>query len=51
MADRVREWQTEVERTARDQDLDLVRIGPDQTLADLALAEFVAERRLRKTRT
>ena len=51
MADRVREWQAEVERTARDQDLDLVRIGADQTLADLALAEFVAERRLRKTRT
>jgi uncharacterized protein (DUF58 family) len=48
MADRVREWQTSIERTARDLDLDLVRIGIDPVQTDLALAEFVAERRLRK---
>ena len=32
----------------RDADLDVVRIGPDGGTSDLALAEFVAERRLRK---
>ena len=49
LAVRVRDWQGEVQRVAKESDLDIVRIGFDQTQADLALSEFVAERRLRKT--
>jgi uncharacterized protein (DUF58 family) len=49
LADRVRQWQDEVSRTAKDADLDVVRIGLDQAKADIELSEFVAERRLRKT--
>jgi uncharacterized protein (DUF58 family) len=48
MAKKVRAWQDAVEAVARDADLDLVRIGPESVGSDLALAEFVAERRLRK---
>lgn len=48
MADRVRRWQDDVAAIAKDKDLDVVRIGIDATASDLALAEFVAERRLRK---
>ena len=48
MADRVREWQHGVEQASKAADVDLVRIGIDPTTSDLALAEFVAERRLRK---
>jgi uncharacterized protein (DUF58 family) len=48
MSDRVRAWQNEVATQARELDIDLVRVGPDTTQSDLALAEFVAERRLRK---
>jgi uncharacterized protein (DUF58 family) len=44
----VAEWQNEIERAARDADLDVVRIGTDEGQNDLALCEFVAERRLRK---
>ena len=51
MADRVRVWQSDVRRTARDLDLDVVEIGPDPTHSDVALGEFVAERRLRKIQT
>jgi uncharacterized protein (DUF58 family) len=50
MADRVRRWQDEVAAMAKDVDLDVVRVGIDHTAGDLALAEFVAERRLRKVR-
>lgn len=46
---RIREWQDEVQRAAKELDLDVVQIGFDSTQADLALGEFVAERRLRKT--
>jgi hypothetical protein len=45
----VREWQHEVERAARDLELEVVRIGRDEAQSDIALGEFVAERRLRKT--
>jgi uncharacterized protein (DUF58 family) len=45
---RVREWQEQVERAARDADLDVVRVGLDAQRDDVALSEFVAERRLRK---
>ncbi len=48
MADRVRRWQDDVAAIAKDKDLDVVRIGIDAATSDLALAEFVAERRLRK---
>lgn len=48
LAARVREWQDEVERAAKDVGLDVVRIGRDHAQADIALGEFVAERRLRK---
>jgi len=50
MAGRVRAWQDEVAAMAKDADLDVVRIGVDASASDLALAEFVAERRLRKVR-
>jgi uncharacterized protein (DUF58 family) len=49
IADRAREHQEEVQRAAKNLDLDVVRIGLDQTASDIALSEFVAERRLRKT--
>jgi len=50
LASRVREWQDGVQRTARDLDLDVVRIDLDERQSDVALGEFVAERRLRKVR-
>jgi uncharacterized protein (DUF58 family) len=50
MAARVDAWQDEVERVARDRDLDVVRLGRDQARADLTLTEFAMERRLRKVR-
>ena len=50
LASRVAGWQDEVERLARDHDLDVVRLGRDQAQADLALTEFAVERRLRKVR-
>jgi uncharacterized protein (DUF58 family) len=48
MADRVRAWQDQVERASRDADLDVLRIGLDPQRDEIALTEFVAERRLRK---
>jgi len=48
MANRVRAWQADVHRLAKDLDLDVVRLGLDSTKGDIALSEFVAERRLRK---
>ena len=49
LAERVRAWQDEVQRTAKALELDVVRIGLDRDRSDIALSEFVAERRLRKT--
>ena len=51
MAARVREWQDDVARNARGRSLDVVRLNRDQRQFDLALAEFVIERRLRRKRT
>jgi uncharacterized protein (DUF58 family) len=51
LARRVRQWQDTVERDARGAGLDVVRVSLDQTQADVALSEFVAERRLRKVMT
>ncbi|MEZ5418318.1 MAG: DUF58 domain-containing protein [Vicinamibacterales bacterium] len=48
LAARAAEWQQEVARAARAADLDVVELGPDQARGEIALAEFVAERRLRK---
>jgi hypothetical protein len=48
MAGRIRDWQADIRRAAKALDLDVVSIGLDQAQADLALSEFVAERRLRK---
>ena len=48
MAARVREWQADVRRAAKDIGLDVVQVGLDPTQSDIALSEFVAERRLRK---
>lgn len=49
LADRATEWQARVRRDAKERDLDVVTIGLDQAKSDLALSEFVVERRLRKT--
>ena len=43
-----REWQDEIERLARDADLDVVRVGLDRWEMETALVKFTAERRLRK---
>ncbi len=48
MAERVRAWQDEVARLARAGGLDVIRLGLDQTQFDIALMEFVVERRLRR---
>jgi uncharacterized protein (DUF58 family) len=45
---RVEEWQQEIMRLARDADLDLVRVGLDRWEMETTLAQFAAERRLRK---
>ncbi len=45
---RAAEWQNEVERTAKDLDMDVLRLGIDEAKSDIALMEFVIERRLRK---
>ena len=49
LAERAKEWQDKVRARAKDLDLDVVTIGLDQAKSDLALSEFVVERRLRKT--
>jgi uncharacterized protein (DUF58 family) len=48
MADKVRAWQGQIQRDAKELGLDVVRISQDQQASDVALGEFVAERRLRK---
>jgi uncharacterized protein (DUF58 family) len=47
-SERVRAWQDEVARQAKDNDLDVVRLSIDQVKFDVALVEWVAERRLRR---
>jgi uncharacterized protein (DUF58 family) len=47
-SERVRAWQNEIERQAKDNDLDVVRLSLDQVKFDVALVEWVAERRLRR---
>jgi uncharacterized protein (DUF58 family) len=48
LARRIAEWQDEIERLARDADLDVVRVGLDRWEMETALVKFTAERRLRK---
>lgn len=48
MAARVRQWQDDVVKAAKAVSLDVIRIGLDPVANDLALSEFVVERRLRK---
>jgi len=47
-SERVRAWQDEIEKLAKAQDLDVVRLSIDQVKFDIALVEWVAERRLRR---
>jgi uncharacterized protein (DUF58 family) len=47
-SERVRAWQDEIARQAKDNDLDVVRLTVDQVKFDVALIEWVAERRLRR---
>jgi uncharacterized protein (DUF58 family) len=46
---RVRDWQDEVERLAKHEGLDVLRLGLDPVQSVIALTEFVMERRLRKS--
>jgi uncharacterized protein (DUF58 family) len=48
LAGRITEWQDDIERLARDADLDVVRVGLDRWEMETALVKFTAERRLRK---
>ena len=47
-SERVKAWQNEVARLAKDNDLDVVRLSVDQVKFDVALVEWVSERRLRR---
>jgi hypothetical protein len=49
LAQRAADWQARVQKMARDHDIDVVVVGLDQATSDIALTEFVVERRLRKT--
>jgi len=48
LAARIEEWQEEIQRLARNADLDIVRVGLDRWEMETVLVNFVAERRLRK---
>jgi uncharacterized protein (DUF58 family) len=48
MAARVRAWQDRVAQSARGTGLDVIRLALDQSKFDIALTEFVIERRLRR---
>ena len=48
LSGRTRAWQNEVAKLAKDNDLDVLRIGVDEVQTAIALSEFIAERRLRK---
>lgn len=47
-SERVKAWQDEIARQAKDNDLDVIRLTVDQVKFDIALIEWVAERRLRR---
>jgi len=48
MAARIEEWQAHVATLARDNDLDVVRVGLDRWEMETTLIEFARERKLRK---
>ncbi len=48
LAKRTRAWQDEVAKTAKANDMDVLRIGVDERETAIAMSEFIAERRLRK---
>jgi uncharacterized protein (DUF58 family) len=48
LAGRARAWQDEVQRMAKQADIDVLRLGLDEIESAVSLSEFVAERRLRK---
>jgi len=48
MGERIEQWQQHVVALARDNDLDLVRVGLDRWEMETTLIEFARERRLRK---
>lgn len=48
LAMRVGAWQDEIERIARDRDIDVVRVGLDRWEMESVLVAFAAERKLRK---
>ncbi len=48
MATRVRQWQDDIVRKARGSGLDVLPLALDQTEFDIALTEFVIQRRLRR---
>jgi uncharacterized protein (DUF58 family) len=49
LAGRAREWQDNVQQTAKHAGMDVLRLGLDEVEYAVSLSEFVAERRLRKT--
>ena len=49
LGERAAEWQRRVQQRAKELGLDVVMLGLDQAKSDIALTEFVVERRLRKT--
>ena len=48
MAGKVREWQDNVAKLAKEAGIDALRLGSDPTQFDITLLEWVAERRLRR---
>jgi uncharacterized protein (DUF58 family) len=48
LARRTRAWQDDVAKMAKNNDLDVLRIGVDERETSIALMEFISERRLRK---
>jgi uncharacterized protein (DUF58 family) len=48
LAARVEEWQEEIMRLARNEDMDILRVGLDRWEMETTLVQFVRERRLRK---
>jgi uncharacterized protein (DUF58 family) len=48
LAKRTRAWQDDVAKMAKDNDLDVLRIGVDERETAIAMLEFISERRLRK---
>jgi len=48
MGERIEQWHKHVADLARDNDLDLVRVGLDRWEMETTLIEFARERRLRK---